>query len=205
MIEMPKLTFVPAQPANLPEVLEAQIRRLIEVGAPKEVDVNEEKFLDDAMELVGGFAFSLELAAIQLDRVWLMHYGVRNQFLMEAGGVAEWTNPDKFTLYKGVTVPEGMRIVQGQLGPKYKNHKPLDIRTSHDMLERLGVLREGLTAFLYWGKDLLRESYMDFPGAVSEYGDVPSLCLRVGTPVLYYGSDDRAYPHFGSVSVSRGS
>jgi len=53
MIEMPKLTFVPAQPANLPEVLKAQIRRLIEVGAPKEVGVNEEKFLDDAMELVG--------------------------------------------------------------------------------------------------------------------------------------------------------
>ena len=205
MITVPALKFVPAQPANLAEVLEMQAKRLIEIGLPQEVAVTEAKFLDDAMAMAAEFAFSIELAAIQLDRVWLMHYGVRDRFLMEAGGVAEWTNPDKFTLFEGVTTPSGLRIVQGQLGPKYKNRRPNDIRQQHDVLEQLGVPKEGLTAFLYWGKDLLGESYMDFPGAVSERGSVPYLDLHDETPELGGGSVGVACPGFGSVSVSRGS
>lgn len=205
MIEVPVLTFLPAQPANLVGVLEAQIRRLIECGVPGEVGVEEAKFLDDAMAMAGAFTFSTELAGIGLDRVCVVHYGVCDRLLCEAGGVAMWTDPDKITLFDGVTTPDGLWVAQGQFGPKYKNRKPRDIRAQHDEAEQLGVPKEGLTAFLYWGKELLRESYMDFPGAVSEYGNVPSLYLYDGKPVLYGCGDGDASPRFGSVSVSRGS
>lgn len=205
MIKVPYLTFVPAQPANLTEVLEAQVGRMIEVGLPKEVGVEEAKFLDDAMTMTGEFAFSVELAASRLDRVWLVHYGVRDRFLAEVGGVGVYADPDKFTLYEGVTVPEGLRVLQGQLGLKYKNRKPCDVREQHDPLEQLGVPKEGLTAFLYWGKDLLRESYMDFPGVVTGGGRVPALDLDDGGPELGACRDGGADPRFGSVSVSRGS
>lgn len=205
MIEVPRLMFVPALPANLKEMLEAQVRRLIEVGLPKEVGVDEAKFLDDAMAMADEFAFSTDLAAIQLDQVWMVHYGVRDRFLMLTGGVTEWTNPDKFTLYEGVAVPDGLRVEQGQLGLKYKNIAPRDVRQEHDPLEQLGVPKEGLTAFLYWGKDLLRESYMDFPGAVSECGFIPYLRLYDEKPVLSDYSAVYADPFYGSVSVSRGS
>lgn len=204
-MSVPVLTFVPAQPVNLMEVLEAQARCLIANKVPQEIAVAEDKFLDDAMAMAAEFAYSVELAVAQLDRVCFMHYGVRDRFLMEAGGVAEWTNPDKFTLFEGVTLPSGLRVVQGQFGPKYQNRKPRDIRASHDALEQLGVPKEGLTAYLYWGKDLLRESYMDFPGAVSELGYVPYLGLRGGAPVLDGSGGGDASPGFGSVSVSRGS
>jgi hypothetical protein len=203
-MSVPTLMFVPAQPVNLMEVLEAQARCLIAGKVPQEVGVSEDKFLDDAMAFATEFVYSVELAAIQLDRVWLMHYGVRDRHLVEMGGVNLYTDPDKFTLFEEVTVPNGLCVVQGQLGPKYKNRKPRDIRTQHDPLEQLGVPKEGLTAFLYWGKDLLRESWMDFSGAVSEYGYVPYLYLHGGEPALYNRSGDNPYPYFGSVSVSRG-
>jgi hypothetical protein len=152
MIEVPRLTFAPTQPVNLADVLEAQVRCLIECGVPKEVGVDVAKFKDGAMAMAGEFTFSPELAAIGLDRVCVVHYGVRGRFLMEAGSVTEWTDPDKFGLYDGVTTPEGLRVVQGQFGPKYMNRRPSDIRAQHNPLEELGVPKEGLTAFLYWGK-----------------------------------------------------
>lgn len=204
-MSVPVLRFVPAQPVNLMEVLEAQARCLIAGKVPQEVGVSEDKFLDEAMALATEFVYSVELAAIQLDRVWLMHYGVRDRHLVEMGGVNLYTDPDKFTLFEGVTVPNGPRVVQGQLGPKYQNRKPRDIRASHEALEQLGVPKEGLTAFLYWGKDLLRESCMDFPGAVSGRGCVPALRLDDEASGLSNRSDDYAAPGFGSVSVSRGS
>lgn len=47
MVEIPILRFKPAEPVNTVEVLETQVRRLIEVGIPKEVGVVGAKFLDD--------------------------------------------------------------------------------------------------------------------------------------------------------------
>lgn len=208
MITVPELTFVPAQPANLDEVLEAQVERLIEIGVPKKVGVAEGKFRDDAMTMAAGFVFSMELAAIGLDRVWFVHYdvSVSDRFLTEVGEVTLWVDPDKFTLFEGVTVPEGLRIVQGQFGSKYKKRSPSNIRQNRYPLERLGIPREGLTAFLYWGMDLLlRESDMVFPGAVSGAGYVPYLGSHGWKPTLSDYYDDLARPSFGSVSVSRGS
>lgn len=166
MVDVPILKFVPDKPANLSEVLEAQVRRLIEIGAQKEVGVEEGKFLDDATRVVSEFVYSAKLAKrTQLDRVWLMHYGVRDQHLAEAGGVHLIIKPEKYTLFDGAVLPNGLRVVQEQLGPKYNHCSPRDIRLSHDALEQLGLPVEGLTAFLYWGKKLLQESKMQFPGA----------------------------------------
>ncbi|MFA7254065.1 MAG: hypothetical protein WC107_05945 [Patescibacteria group bacterium] len=204
-VVIPALQFPPALPVNLSEVLEAQARCLIAYGIHGEVGVEEAKFLDDAMNLVQQFGYSVELAGIGLNEVWLVHYGVRDRFLCEAGGVNIWADPDTFTLFEGVTTPEGLCIVQGQLGQKYKGRAPKDIRASHDPLEQLGIPKDGLTAFLYWGKPQLQKSYMDFPGAVTEYGNVPYLRLGDGDPELDDDNPVYANPGYGSVSVSRGS
>jgi len=203
-ISVPVLMFVPAQPANQMEVLTAQVDRLMEVGVPAEVHVEAGKYKDEAMKLAEGFVFSVEMATIRLDRILLVDYRVSDRFLMEAGGVVEWTNPDKFTYFDGVVVPDVLCGIQGQLGPKYREKAPRDVRVNHDRAEDLGIPLEGLFAFNYWGLELLRECYMDFPGAVSGRGYVPCLSLSGGEPALRGGSDG-ADPSFGSVSVSRGS
>lgn len=199
-IQVPSLRFLPPQPVNLVEMLEAQTKRLIEVGVPGEVGVKKAKFLDDAMEKAAEFTYSVELAAIGLDRVVMVHYELRDCHLVEVGGINPWADPDEFTLYEGVVIPEGLHIFQGQLGPKYRRRKPRDIRYSHNPLEELGVANEGLTAFLYWGKPLLEECNMDFPGSVSEHGYVPSLSWDGDGPNLavYYDADGD--PDYGSVS-----
>ena len=202
-VEVPVLQFKPAEPINLHEVLESQVRRYIEIGMPKEVQTSEEKFLDDAMAKANEFAYSIELADIGLSRICLVHYGARDRFLCEAGGVTIYSDLDKFTLYKGVVVPEGMQVIQCQFGLKYKNRRPIDICQSHDELEELGIPKEGLSGYLYWGEDLLRESYMDFPGSRTEYGLVPYLNLVDVKPALSYGREGDAAPHFGSVSRGR--
>ena len=72
-VEVPVLQFKPATPANLISVLEAQARRLVEVG------VVDAKLFDDAMALVKEFVWSSDLAAIGLDRVCLVPYGARDR------------------------------------------------------------------------------------------------------------------------------
>lgn len=176
-ILVPIPRFPPALPVNLREVLEAQARCLIANGIPGEVGVVEAKFLDNAMNLAKQFGYSVELAAIGLNKVWLVHYGVRDRFLCEASSISILADPDKFTLFEGVTTPEGLYIVQGQLGPKYTDRAPAGIREEHHPLEQLGIPKEGLTAFLYWGKPVLRECFMEFPGAETEYGYYPYLYL----------------------------
>lgn len=199
-VVVPTLQFKPAEPINLLEVLESQARKLITIGIPKEVKIAEDKFLDEAMAKIGEFAYSIELANIGLNRVCLVHYGVRDRLLCEAGNIAIYPNPDNFTLYKGVVVPDGIYVGQFQFGLKNKNRKPIDICNGHDELEELGIPKEGLTAYHYWGNDLLRESYMDFPGSRTEYGDVPLLVLDGGKLELSSSHEGYADPHFGSVS-----
>lgn len=204
-IQVPVLRFAPAQPVNLAEMLEAQARRLIEVGVPSEVGVNGAKFLDDAMGKAKGFVYSVELASIGLDRVVMVHYGVRDRYLAEVGDVKLEANPDKFVLYKGVIVPEGLHVFHGQLGLKYKGKRtPLSVRRRHNLLEKLGIATEGLTAFLYWGKNLLNvESCMDFPGSCRENNMedyVPDLRWLDSKANLSADYGGIAHPYYGSVT-----
>jgi hypothetical protein len=175
IVEVPKLQFKPAEPINLLEVLEAQARRLIEIGVPKEVNAAEDKFLDDAMAKAKEFRYSIKLANIGLNRVCMVHYGVRDRFLAEVGEVVISTDPHKFTLYKGVLIPEGLWIGQFQLGQKYLNCAAIKVRNCHDDLEELGIVKEGLTAYSYWGDDLLKDLCMDLPGSYDGTDDVLKL------------------------------
>ncbi|MEI6498423.1 MAG: hypothetical protein WCO23_00475 [bacterium] len=202
-IVVPSLQFPPALPVNLPEVFEAQVRCLMAYGIHGEVGIDGAKFLDDAMALAKEFTYSLEIADIGLNQVTLVHYGVRDRYLCEVANVNIFADPDEFTLFPGVTVPEGFCIMQSQFGTKYKNRSPWSMRECHYALEQLGVPKEGLTAFLY-EPSLLRKSFMNFPGAVTLGSGVPCLDLRFDIPELGGGHPDRKDPHYGSVSVSRG-
>ena len=204
MIRVPELQFVPAQPANLTEVLESQIRRLIECGVPQEVGVDKAKFLDDAMKMSDQFAYSTELAGIGLDRVAVMPYGARECFLREASGVVLWHSSNNFTLFEGVTVPESLRVVQFQFGPKYQNCRTFDVRRQHAALEELGTPEEGLTAYLYWGEDLLGDSFMGFPGTVAWHNSTPCLWLYNRVAVLSQSDDLESKPRLRSFTVFRG-
>ena len=204
MPTVPVLRFAPALPVNLAGVIYAQVQCLIDYGLPQQLHVVEDKFKDAAMTLAADFTYSVELAGIGLDRVWLVPYGVSDRYLAEAGGVNLRVDPDKFSLFEGVVVPDGLCVVQGQLGQKHKNRGPCDVQTNYDTRERLGVPTEGLTALLYWGGDMLQQYFMYFPGANSERGFIPFLSLLDGKPVL----DDLCsynYPGCAFGSVSCGS
>ena len=138
-----------------------------------------------------------------LNRVCLIHYGVSDRFLCEVGGVSMWSDQDKFTSLKGVVVPDGLQVIQCQFGLAHLNTKPRDFRANHHLPEIPGIAKEGLTAFLYWGKKLLEECNMDFPGSHSKYGYVPYLHLYHEYPALHTLNDRHAGPDFGS--VARGS
>lgn len=197
---IPTLEFESFQPANLHSILEAQVRCLISRGVPYRVGVDQAKFLDDAMGKVKRFTYSTWLSVVGLDRVCVVHYGVSNRYLAEASGVTPWADPDKFTLYERDVLPEGIHIIQSQFGLKHKGRTPRQVRSSHDALERLGVPSEGLTAYLYWGEVILKESFQYYPGVMIDPNLV--LCLHDSDkgPVLRTIESDHVDHRYGSVS-----
>lgn len=197
---LPQLHFTPAMPTNLDEVLERQVRELIKISVPMHVGVDKAKYLDDAMTLVGKFEFRIDLAEIGLDQVWLVEYRLPDRFLAEASGVNSYYNLEMCEVHDGVIVPDGLKVVQGQLGPKYQNtasHKVLEILNP---LEEGGIIKEGLCAYQYWGDDLLRKYSMVFPRSHTPGGSVPFLYLSSRGTMLVRISDKDEDPELGSVS-----
>lgn len=203
MVEIPVLRFKPAEPVNLTEVLEAQARRLIEVGIPGEVGVNGGVFLDDAMGKINEFVWSPCLEKIGLDRVCVLHYAAYDRFLCEVIGASMDNNPDRFVLYRGVVVPRGLAVIQCQFGSAHRNTKSRYIRKNRNPLEELGIAKEGLSGVVHYGVDLLTENNMDFPGNRSRCGTVPYLCLCGNKPAMGGSFAGETSPNFGL--VSRGS
>lgn len=197
---VPKLTFQPSLPLNWPEVGEAQVRRLIEVGVPKEIGVEEDKYLDEGMALVRQYQYRLDWAKVGLDQLYLVEFRTPDKFLVEVRKVEPYISVEGCTVCKGIVLPEGLTVVQGQCGLKYKSKSPEQSVALMSDLEDPGSPKEGLSAYLYWGDDLLRECYMDFPGSRSEDGSVPSLSLCYDKPVLSAYSEAFANPYWGSLS-----
>lgn len=201
--EMPSLKFRPVEPLNLLEVLEAQARRLIAIGTPKQVGVNEAKYLDDAMTVASQFVWQPKLAEIELSNVALVDYRSHGQFLAEAGGVHCGIDPDKCTLYDGIALPDGITVAQFQWGSKYKGKSPRWYCKNSHPSEQGGTVKEGLTGLLYGGRELLRRCYMDLPGSVSPRGFVPCLCLCDEKPSLLDDAAVHPFSLYGSVSRGR--
>ncbi len=191
-------------PANLDEVFESQIARLIEVGAHKQVGRTEAEYREQAEAAVASSSWRSELVAIGLDKPALVDFSLSGEFLAKAGGVECHIDPDKCTNYQGVATPtDQILVIQGQWGSKYRNKAPRWCREHFHQLEQGCVVKEGLTVFLYEGTPLLQDCYMDFPGSVSESSFVPYLYLNDDRPCLRGRWYDDAYPRFGS--ASRGS
>jgi len=219
-MNVPRIEFEPRKPVNLGDFLLAQAMKLIELGAPQQLCISATDFLDKAMAVIRSFTYQNQFAEIGLDQVMLMHYGLPNKFLAEAGKVIFLTDLTNFATFEDVELPDGFRIIHCQFGTKYKNVMISDVKKNHHQLEQLGVAKEGLTAYLYWGNPLLEECFMDFPGSLSEEGHTPQLLLRNKDPFLCADVTDeydpqipcekpgdkapaRAYPDFGSLTVRR--
>jgi hypothetical protein len=217
-----RIEFEPRVPVNLEGHLVDQVHRLIEVGAPEHLRriCSADEFLDNAMVAIKNFTYLDMFAEIGLDQVMLVHYGITIKFLSDVCSVTTLANLAKFVPYENVNLHDGFKIIHCQLGPKYKNTRVCDVRQNHHQLEQLGLPKEGLLAYLYWGNSLLEECFMDFPGALSEDGHTPYLLLRRDEPYLVADEKDaldpwgtpekgeivarpRAYPDFGSVTVRR--
>jgi hypothetical protein len=190
-------------PAGLLAILESQADRLMGIGAFGEAKVSKGKYRDELMATAKAFVWRPELAAIGLTEVALIDYRLRGQFLAEAGSVYCYIEPDRCKNFKGIVTPDGVLVIQAQWGLKYRNKKPVWCRSNFHILEQGGVVKEGLTAYLYGGEKLLKECYMDLPGSVSGVGRVPCLRWCGGRPLLLGVFGDGASPRFGS--VSRGS
>lgn len=197
---IPVAPAVISAPAGLMSLLESQADRLIDIGAFSEVKVSRGKYHDELMAAARAFVWKSELAAIGLTVVVLIDYRLSSQFLAEAGSVYCYIAPDNCKNFEGVATPNGVLGIQMQRGEKYRNKKPVWCRSNFHILEQGGVVKEGLTAFLYGGVELLKKCYMDLPGSVSEYGYVPYLYWLVGMPQLGDGFGDGADPRYGSVS-----
>ena len=71
-----------------------------------------------------------------------------------------------FATFEDVELPDGFRIIHCQFGTKYKNVMISDVKKNHHQLEQLGVAKEGLTAYLYWGNPLLEDKPADIRKAL---------------------------------------
>ena len=192
---------------------------MIAGGIHQQIGMSTADFTKLADLQIDQFEYSGPLSAIGLDQVILVHYAVSDEYLAKVCGVEALTNLSGTTLYEENGLPSALGIVQCNLGCKYKNRMISDVRKNYAH-EHLGVIKEGLFAYLYWGNSLLRECFMDFPGSLSADGHTPYLLLRGDKPFLVADEKDvldpwgtpekgetvarpRAYPDFGSVTVCR--
>lgn len=187
-------------PANLAELLERQVARLLGIGAAAEAKVAKGKYRDEIMAAVAAFSWRGDRAAIDLNRLALVDFRLRDHFLAEASGVNEYIAADECTLYEGVAEPDGLLVVQGQWGVKYRKKSPRWCRINFHPLEQGLTVKERLTVHLFEGDVILRECYADCPGSVSPDGGVPCLRLWFDRPEMSDSSDCRANPSYGSGS-----
>lgn len=189
-----------AAPTNLAEMFGRQVRHLLDIDAAGQAKVAKGKYRDQLTAAVTAFAWREDWAAIGLNRLAVVDFRLCGQFLAEAGGVTCGIAPDACTLYQGVAQPDGILVIQGQWGAKYRTKSPRWCRKNFNSLEQGLTVKERLTVHLYEGEALLRECYTDCSGSVSPDGSVPCLCLwRVGSRLDADGDGDTD-PGFGSGS-----
>lgn len=191
-------------PTNLSETLARQVDRLIAVGAFKVVKANRDKYRDELMEIANTFVWRPELAAIGLDQVALVDYRLSGRFLAEVGGVTTFANsaPNEYHNCKGIITPNSAIVIQAQWGSKHQSKKPfLDPKNFH-VFEQGGVVKEGLTAFLFEGEKLIKECSMCLCGSVHHDGPVPYFSWCGNRPEIndYYGAVNADGLYFGYVS-----
>lgn len=187
-------------PADLREVMEQQVDRLVGVEAYKAVGFSKGTYRDQLMAVVKTFQWRPEWATIGLGQVGLVDYRLSGKFLAKVCGVTCYIDPDECGNYQGVETPDGLMVIQYQSGPKYRDKSPRWCRDYLNGLEQGLVVVEALTVFLYESVEILKDCYMDIPGSMSGYGLVPCLGLWFGEPGLsgYWGAF--ASPRFGSAS-----
>lgn len=196
---VPTIQAAISAPAGLLAVLESQVDRLMNICAFNEVKVERGKYLDELGAVAKAFVWRPELAAIGLTEPALIDYRLPGQFLAEAGGVHCYIAPDRCNNFESVETPNGPLVIQAQWGKKYRNQSPRWCREQFHIFEQGGVVKEGLTAYLYGGEELLKKCFMDFPGSVSKHGAVP--CLDwIDRLILIDSFGDNARPRYGSVS-----
>jgi hypothetical protein len=216
---VPPIRFKDPSPINLERILELQVRALIMSGVPEQVGMTREHFSEKAKFQIDQFVYSESLAANGLDQAILVHYAVGDDYLAEVCGVETSFDLNNTRLCGEMVLPPAFAVVQCNLGPKYKNRKIVDVRQNY-INEMLGIVKEGLFAYLYWGNPMLKKCFMDFPGSLSADGHSPYLLLRGEKPYLCadgtdlhdpWGSPEktgdevkpRAYPNYGSVTGVR--
>ena len=216
---VPPIRFKDPSPINLDLIFDYQIGALSAWGLPEQLGISQEVFREKAERQIRQFMYSESLAAEGLDQVILVHYGVSDDYLAKVAEVETLFDLNDTRHCGNMALPPGFAVVQCNLGPKYKNRRIVDVRQNY-INEMLGVITEGLFAYLYWGNSLLRNCFMDFPGSLSGDGHTPSLLLRGDKPFLVVDDKDmrdpwgtpekgeafakpRAYPDFGSVTCVR--
>lgn len=160
--EVPPLEFSSAVPTNLHDVFEAQVMNLISLGFSRQVGMKESAYKDVAMSLCNKFVYSNKLANYGLDRVLIVDYRVDDMFLTSAtGGVYLFVGGyDRLRLLEGVLVPKDFSILQ--FGVKYKGNPNPRVAKKY-----FSTHVDGLIAYIQYGKPLLKEAGMIFPGVVN--------------------------------------
>lgn len=197
-------------PEVLTTILQKQVDRLVEVGAPKEAKQSEDGFrkcLGSAIDrFVEDRPRSVALARICLVDVAIFDPRLRPEWLADKGEVYihDSAKPEKCSNYGTIPPPpEIQTVIQAQWGPKYQNEKPIWVRDNLHADEQGLTVWEGLFAYLYNGKRMLDECNLDLIGSVSEYDYVPILYWHDCGAELSASSYATAIPN--DSSASRGS
>lgn len=182
-------------------ILEEQAAKLIETGAHKELKIARGRYEDQLQKAINVFQWNRSHDIIGLTKFSLVDYRLRDQFLAEVINAYLWIDLDKCTFYPGIIIPDGPVAIQAQWGEKYIGNSPCWCRNNFHKKEQGLIIKEGLTAVLYNGIELLGKCSMDLLGSVSKNGKVPCLDLDDGRTVLDSGiSDGISRPDYGSGS-----
>jgi hypothetical protein len=191
---------------NLSGILLGQLNRLIEIRAYQFLHITALRYRSQAKKAIEAFQWREDLAKIGLDQIALIDYRLSHDFLIRAGGIRSYiTNPQKIQNLIISQTPNGLLVIQAQWGKKYqKAEQTLDLFLADSSeLEQAGVLKEGLSAYIYWGKELLEKCGMEFPGSNTENGEYPTLDFAHGEVRLLEGPGYVSNDRYGCVSRGR--
>ena len=193
-------------PDNLSEILSRQLDRLIEIKAYWFLHITASLYRIQAQKAIKAFQWREDLAEIGLDQIALIDYRLSHDFLIKPGGIKSYiTNPQKIQNLIISQTLNGLLVIQAQWGKKYQEaEQTIDsFRANYSELEQAGVLKEGLLAYLYLGKEILEECGMEFPGSNTENGECPTLDFAHGEVRLLESPGYASSCRYGCVSRGR--
>lgn len=174
------------QPANLSEVLIAQLVVLRDVGVPELLGIDRHQYYADGARLITNQCHWSKdsLVDVGLGQVMFSDSRIPVEFLREKTGIHSRIALSAYYPRPKTLLPKGISIFQFQPGEKFAHRSVDGAMTGFSESEQGGTIADGLLTSLYWGNHFLNEMNMIFPNSLAGDGRVATLSLNHGQPVI---------------------